>query len=63
VTVCKLRRTRSENQSDRPRGHFANRFANAPPVDEMNQLLMGLANAAQRSFHLLANRIENLQKA
>ena len=25
----------------------------APPVDEMNQLLMGLANAAQRSFHLL----------
>ena len=35
----------------------------APPVDEMNQLLMGLANAAQRSFHLLAERIENLQKA
>jgi hypothetical protein len=35
----------------------------APPVDEMNQLLMGLANAAQRSFHLLASRIENMQKA
>jgi hypothetical protein len=35
----------------------------APPVDEMNQLLMGLANAAQRSFHLLAERVENLQKA
>jgi len=35
----------------------------APPVDEMNQLLMGLANAAQRSFHLLADRIENMQKA
>jgi len=35
----------------------------APPVDEMNQLLMGLANAAQRSFHLIAERIENLQKA
>jgi hypothetical protein len=35
----------------------------APPVDEMNQLLMGLVNAAQRSFHLLAERIENLQKA
>jgi len=35
----------------------------APPVDEMNQLFMGLANAAQRSFHLLAERIENLQKA
>jgi hypothetical protein len=35
----------------------------APPVDEMNQLLMGLANTAQHSFHLLANRIENVQKA
>ena len=35
----------------------------APPVDETNQLLMGLANAAQRSFHLLADRIENMQKA
>jgi hypothetical protein len=35
----------------------------APPVDEMNQLLMGLASAAQRSFHLLADRIENMQKA
>jgi hypothetical protein len=32
-------------------------------VDEMNQVLMGVANAAQCSFHLLAERIENLQKA
>src|SRR5690242_5933280 len=29
-----------------------------PPVDEMNQLLMGLVIATQRSFHLLAKRIE-----
>jgi hypothetical protein len=35
----------------------------APPVDEMNQLLMGLANAAQRSLHVLADRIEDMQKA
>ncbi len=35
----------------------------APPVDEMNHLLMGLANAAQRSFHLLAERIDNMEKA
>jgi hypothetical protein len=35
----------------------------APPVDEMNHLLMGLVNATQRSFHLLANRIEDMQKA
>ena len=35
----------------------------APPVDEMNQLLMGLANATQRSFHLLANRIEKMEKS
>ena len=35
----------------------------APPVDEMNHLLMSLANAAQRSFHLLAERIENMQDA
>jgi hypothetical protein len=34
----------------------------APPVDEMNQLIMGLANAAQRSFHLLADRMEQMQK-
>jgi hypothetical protein len=27
-------------------------------VDEMNQLLMGLAIAAQRSLHVLADRIE-----
>ena len=34
----------------------------APPVDEMNQLLMGLVIATQRSFHLLAKRIEELQE-
>jgi hypothetical protein len=34
----------------------------APPVDEMNQLLMGLVIATQRSFHILAKRIEDLQK-
>ena len=34
----------------------------APPVDEMNHLLMGLANAAQRSLHLLAKRIEDMEK-
>jgi hypothetical protein len=33
-----------------------------PPVDEMNQLLMGLAIAAQRSFHVLADRIEHMEK-
>jgi hypothetical protein len=33
-----------------------------PPVDEMNQLLMGLAIAAQRSLHVLANRIEEMEK-
>ena len=35
----------------------------APPVDEMNQLLMGLVIAAQHSFHVLADRIESMQKA
>ena len=35
----------------------------APPVDEMNALLMGLAVAAQRSFHLLARRIEDKESA
>ena len=35
----------------------------APPVDEMNHLLMGLVVATQRSLHLLADRIEGLQKA
>jgi hypothetical protein len=35
----------------------------APPVDEMNQLLMGLAVAAQRSFHVLAERIEAMENA
>jgi hypothetical protein len=34
----------------------------APPVEEMNQLLMGLAVAAQRSFHALASRIEEMDK-
>jgi hypothetical protein len=33
----------------------------APPVDEMNQLLMGLVIAAQRSLHVLANRIEEME--
>jgi len=31
----------------------------APPVDEMNHLLMGLVIAVQRSLHLLADRIED----
>jgi hypothetical protein len=35
----------------------------APPVDEMNQLLMGLVIATQRSLHLLAKRVEELQEA
>jgi hypothetical protein len=34
----------------------------APPVEEMNQLIIGLANAAQRSFHLLADRLDHMQK-
>ena len=34
----------------------------APPVEQMNQLLMGLVVAAQRSLHLLADRIEDLEK-
>ena len=33
----------------------------APPVDEMNQLLMGLVVATQRSFHALADRLEELE--
>jgi hypothetical protein len=33
-----------------------------PPVDEMNQLLMGLVIAAQRSLHVLANRIEEMEE-
>jgi hypothetical protein len=32
----------------------------APPVEEMNRLLMGLVVAAQRSLHLLADRIEDV---
>ena len=35
----------------------------APPVDEMNQLLMGLVIATQHSFHLLAEQIEELRGA
>jgi hypothetical protein len=34
----------------------------APPVDEMNQLLMGLVVATQRSLHVLARRIEETEK-
>ena len=30
----------------------------APPVEEMNELLMGLVVASQRSFHLLATRLQ-----
>ena len=32
----------------------------APPVDEMNELLMGLVVASQRSFHLLASRLQGM---
>jgi hypothetical protein len=35
----------------------------APPVDEMNQMLMGLSIATQRSFHLLADRLEDRENA
>jgi hypothetical protein len=34
-----------------------------PPVEEMNHLLMGLVVAVQRSLHLLADRIEDMEKA
>ena len=33
----------------------------APPVEEMNQLLMGLVVGVQRSLHLLADRIEDVE--
>src|SRR4051794_27039848 len=33
----------------------------APPVEEMNHLLMGLVIAVQRSFHLLAKRVEDIE--
>ena len=33
----------------------------APPVEEMNQLLMGLVVGVQRSLHLLADRIEGME--
>ena len=32
----------------------------APPVEEMNELLMGLVVASQRSLHLLANRVQGM---
>jgi hypothetical protein len=32
-----------------------------PPVDEMNQLLMGLAVATQRALHVLARRLEETE--
>ena len=35
----------------------------APPVDEMNALLMGLVVASQRAFHLLARRLEGMDGA
>jgi hypothetical protein len=34
----------------------------APPVDEMNQLLMGLAIATQRALHMLGDRIEEMEE-
>ena len=34
----------------------------APPVEEMNQLLMGLVVATQRSIHALADRIDEMQR-
>ena len=34
----------------------------APPVEEMNQLLMGLVVATQRSIHALADRIDEMEK-
>ena len=33
-----------------------------PPVDEMNQMIMGLAVATQRALHVLASRIEETEK-
>lgn len=35
----------------------------APPVEEMNALLMGLVVASQRSLHLLARRLEDIGSA
>jgi hypothetical protein len=35
----------------------------APPVEEMNELLMGLVVASQRSFHLLATRLQSIANA
>jgi len=34
----------------------------APPVEEMNQLLMGLVVATQRAIHALADRIDEMEK-
>jgi hypothetical protein len=33
----------------------------APPVEEMNQLLMGLVVGVQRSLHVLADRIDDME--
>ncbi len=33
-----------------------------PPVEEINALLMGVAIAAQRSCHMLADRIEEIER-
>lgn len=41
------------------KGQAAGGSGIAPPVEEMNALVMGLVVAAQRSLHLLADRIEN----
>jgi len=42
------------------KGQAAGGSGVAPPVEEMNQLVMGLVVAAQRSLHMLADRIEDL---
>jgi hypothetical protein len=33
----------------------------APPVEEMNQLVMGLVVGVQRALHMLADRIEDVE--
>ena len=35
----------------------------SPPVEEMNQLIMGVAIAAQRALHLVADRIDRLENS
>ena len=39
----------------------ASRSGVAPPVDEMNHLLMGLVVASQRALRVLAKRIEDME--